>query len=161
MWTGVRQLTIGKRRHLDECEKLDYTKSIDINLHSPRTHYIQFQPSPMHVSDNKSILQKHFSFLQYCQGNLIYIACCPWSHGQEIVRLCPYLLSEFLAKGHWPRASRQLRLSVNVKGDNYMIFGIYLTVEENSSKTHLGDDLIKAVRPVIASNGSLSSKWGR
>ena len=31
--------------------------------------------------------------------------------------------------------------------------GIYFTTEENPEKPQLGDRLIKAVRPVIASNG--------
>ena len=31
--------------------------------------------------------------------------------------------------------------------------GIYLTAEENPGKLQLGDRLVKAVRPVIASNG--------
>ena len=56
--------------------------------------------------------------------------------------------------------SHQSRLSANDKGDNEMILGtvhrslgIYLTTEESSGKTKLGDRLMKAVRPVIASNG--------
>ena len=38
---------------------------------------------------------------------------------------------------------------------------ISLTAEENPGKPQLGDRLMKAVRAVIASNGSLTSKWGR
>ena len=47
-------------------------------------------------------------------------------------------------------------------GENEMISGavhrypgIYLTVEENSGKIQLGDNMMKAVRPVITSNGVL------
>ena len=72
----------------------------------------------------------------------------PWARNSEVVPL-----SSVRAPSQRPLAPSVTSVtSVNVKGDNYMIFGIYLTVEENSSKTHLGDDLIKAVRPVIASN---------
>ena len=64
------------------------------------------------------------------------------------------------SKGHLPRMSGQLRLSVNDKSDNEMIpgavqgsSGIYLTAEENPRKPQLGDSLIKAVQPAIFSKG--------
>ena len=38
--------------------------------------------------------------------------------------------------------------------------GIYLMAEENPGKSHLEERLIKAVRPVIVSNGSLTFKLG-
>ena len=47
--------------------------------------------------------------------------------GQKTLMLvwgCHQLLSEFLAKGHLPRVSRQSRLSANVKGDNELILGL-------------------------------------
>ena len=51
--------------------------------------------------------------------------------------------------------------SANDKGDNGMIPanlhrspGICLTAEEKPGKRQLGDRLIKAVRPIIASNGA-------
>ena len=69
----------------------------------------------------------------------------------------------FLTKGHLPRLSR--RQSANNKSDNEMILGsvhkspeICLTAEENPGKPLLEDRLMKAVRPVIASNGSHTSK---
>ena len=51
-----------------------------------------------------------------------------------------------LVKGHFPRVSRQSRLSANDKGDNEIIPGavhrypgIYLTAEEIPGKPQLGD----------------------
>ena len=56
--------------------------------------------------------------------------------------------------------SHKSRLPANDKGDNGIIQGavhkspgIYLTVRENSGKSHLGDRLIKVMGSVIASNG--------
>ena len=56
--------------------------------------------------------------------------------------------------------SRQSRLSANVKGDNEMMQGdvlrspgMCLMAAENTGKPQLGDSMVKAVRPVIASNG--------
>ena len=56
--------------------------------------------------------------------------------------------------------SCQSHLSANEKADNevklevsHRFLGIYLTVEENSGKRQLGNQQIKAVRPVIDSNG--------
>ena len=67
------------------------------------------------------------------------------------------LLSGLVANGHLPRFSRQ---SANGKGDNeiipgavYRSPGICLTVEKIPGKPQLGDHLMKAVRPVIASKG--------
>ena len=75
----------------------------------------------------------------------------------KLVWRCHQLLFEFLAIGYLPGVT-----SVGYKGDNEMISGtvhrypgMYLTDEENSQ---LRDSLIKAVRPVIASNGILTSK---
>ena len=63
---------------------------------------------------------------------------------------------------HLPRVSYQL---ANDKGDNEMIPEpmhkspvSYLMAEENPGKSQLGDCLMKAVTPVIASNGPLTSK---
>ena len=65
-------------------------------------------------------------------------------------------LSDSLANDHLPRVSR---LSANNNGDNEMIPeavhrspGIYLTTEENPEKPQLGNRLMKAVQPVIATN---------
>ena len=45
-------------------------------------------------------------------------------------------------------------MSANDKvGNEVRSSGIYLTAEENSGKPQLGDHLMKAVHPVIASNG--------
>ena len=59
-----------------------------------------------------------------------------------------------------PRRLRQSRLSANDKGDNevkpgagHKSPGIYLTAEENPGKPQLRDHLMRALRPVIASNG--------
>ena len=67
------------------------------------------------------------------------------------------LLSGCLANGHFPRVSRQSRLSANNKDDNEMkpaaehrLSGIYFKAEQNSQ---LGDRLMKAVQPSIVSNG--------
>ena len=56
--------------------------------------------------------------------------------------------------------SRHSRLSADFNGDNaikpgsvHISPGIYLMTEENPIKPQLGDHLMKAVRPVIASNG--------
>jgi hypothetical protein len=68
-----------------------------------------------------------------------------------------WLPSGFLANGHLPRMSRP---SANYKGDNevkpgavHRSTGICFTAEDNPGKSQLGDPLIKAARPVIASNG--------
>ena len=63
------------------------------------------------------------------------------------------LISGFL---QLPRVSRQSRLSVNVKvkqGAVRIFPDICHTVEENPGKLQLGDHLMKAVQPVISSNG--------
>ena len=59
---------------------------------------------------------------------------------------CHQLLSGFLANGHLPRVSPQSRLSASDKGDNEIIPGavhiypgIYLTAEENTAGSQLGD----------------------
>ena len=59
-----------------------------------------------------------------------------------------------------PRVSRQSCLSANDKGDNEVTTGavhrspgISLKAEENPGKSQLRDNLIKAVLPVINSNG--------
>ena len=76
---------------------------------------------------------------------------------------CHQILSEFLAKGHLLRVSHQSHLSSNDMGDEmipqavYWYPDIYLTVEENPGKRQLGDCLMKTVRPVIVSNGVLTS----
>ena len=64
---------------------------------------------------------------------------------------------EVIAKGHLPRVSYPS--VANDKGDNEIISGavrrssgIYLTAEETPGKSQLGDRLMKAERPVIASN---------
>ena len=44
-------------------------------------------------------------------------------------------------------------LSANGKGDVHSYPGIYLMVKENPGKHQLGDHLMKAVRPIIISNG--------
>ena len=74
-----------------------------------------------------------------------------------IVWRCHRLLSGFLAKDHLPRVSCQ---SVNDKGVNevkpgvlHRSPGICLRAVENPEKSQLGDRLMKAVRPVIASSG--------
>ena len=86
-------------------------------------------------------------------------ACSPRSHGLQpkSVWRCHQLLSVFRANDHLSRVSRQ---SANNKRDNEIIPGdvhrspwIYPSVEENPWKYQLGDRLLKAVRPVIASNG--------
>ena len=66
------------------------------------------------------------------------------------------------------RVSRQSSLLPNDKGDNEMIPGavhrspgIYHTAEENAGKPQLGDHLMKAVIPAIASNALLISKLCR
>ena len=59
-------------------------------------------------------------------------------------------MHRFLAKGLLPRVSR---LSGNDKGDNGVKPGSCLTSEENPGKLQLGDCLMKAVGPVISSNG--------
>ena len=88
-----------------------------------------------------------------------------WSHGllpKSFILVWPYhqLPPGFLANCHLPRVSRQSCLSANDKGDNKMepgavhiSLGIYLTAEKNTGKPQLGDHLMKAVRPIIASNG--------
>ena len=70
------------------------------------------------------------------------------------------LVRRFLANGHLPQMSRQSRLLANDKGDNEVKPGavhrwtdIYFTDEGNPGKPKLGDRLMKAVRPVIVSNG--------
>ena len=40
-----------------------------------------------------------------------------------------------------------------IPGDVHILSDIYLMAEENPGKPQLGDHLIKAVQPVIASNG--------
>ena len=83
----------------------------------------------------------------------------------KLVWRCHHILSRFLANGHLPRVSRQSLLSSNVKGDNkiksgavHRSSGIYFWAEENPRRSQLGDRLMKAVRPVIASNGVLYLK---
>ena len=73
---------------------------------------------------------------------------------------CHQLLSGFLVKSHLLRASHQSNRSDNDKGDSEMIPrtvhrspGINLPADENPGKPQLGDRLMKAVRPVIASDG--------
>ena len=65
-----------------------------------------------------------------------------------------------LTKDHLPRVSRQSHLSANDNGDNEMtqkavhrFASICLAAEENPGKPHLGDSKLKAVRPVVVSNG--------
>ena len=77
----------------------------------------------------------------------------------KIVWRCHQLLSRFLAKGHLLQASRQSRLSASDKGDNELMLrfmhrypGIYLMVQENPGKPQLGDRLMRAMGPLIASN---------
>ena len=55
------------------------------------------------------------------------------------------------------RLSSQSRLSANDKGDKDFINlnEIYLTAEENSEKLQLRENVMNAVRPVIASGGNL------
>ena len=79
-----------------------------------------------------------------------------------LVWRCYQLLSGFLAKDHLSRVSHRSRLSTDVKGDNEMIPGavhrspgIYLTAKENAQKTSARRPSMKAVRPVVASNGAL------
>ena len=67
-------------------------------------------------------------------------------------------MSGFLAIDHFPRVSRQSRLSAD-KSDNEMIPrsvagspSIYVTAEENTGKPQVGDRPINAVRPIITSN---------
>ena len=69
-------------------------------------------------------------------------------------------MSGFLANGNLPQLSRQSRLSANDKDDSEMIpgavpksQGIFLAAEENPGKPQLGNRVMKAVRPAIASNG--------
>ena len=75
------------------------------------------------------------------------------------VKLCLQRLSGFLVNDFLPRESSQSRLSANDKGENEMRPGtlhrssIYLTAEESPWKPLIGDRLIKAARPIIASNG--------
>ena len=72
--------------------------------------------------------------------------------------LCQYyqLLSEHLANGRLPWVSRQSAYDKDVElqgeGAVHRSPGIYLTTKENSGKARLGGRLMKAVRPVIASN---------
>ena len=78
----------------------------------------------------------------------------------KLVWRYPKLLSGFLANDHLSRVSRQSHLSANDKDDNEMIPGavhrspdICLTAEENLGETSARRLPIKAIRPVIASNG--------
>ena len=72
------------------------------------------------------------------------------------MRRCHQFLSGFLAKTQLSRVSR---LSDNYKGDNEIQGAVhtfpssFLKAEENPTKPQLGDRMMKAVRPVIASNG--------
>ena len=85
------------------------------------------------------------------------IFCCPWSHGLRpknlwLMWLCHQLLSGFLAKSHLPRISCQPRLSAN----NEMIpWAVHRSpgLSYGCGKPQLGDPLMKAMRPVISSNG--------
>ena len=89
--------------------------------------------------------------------------CCPWSYRlrpKKIFKSVPPADSGFLAIDHLPRVSHQSRLAANDKGDNEMITravhrsGIYLTVEETPLKTSVRIKSKKAVRSVIAKNGT-------
>ena len=84
----------------------------------------------------------------------------PWAATKKckIVWRCHQLLYGFLAIGPLSRVSRQSILSVYK--DDEMIqrvlhrsLGFYLSPEESPRKPPIGERLIKAVRPVIASNG--------
>ena len=77
-----------------------------------------------------------------------------------IINIIHRLLSGFLTTGHLPQVSPQSRLSTSAKSDNEMIPGtvhkspgIYQMAEENHGKPQLGDRLMKAVRPIVSSNG--------
>ena len=83
-----------------------------------------------------------------------------WAAVMESFVAVPPASVQLILKDHFPRVSRQSCLSANYKSDNEMIPGaahgspgIYLRTEENSENPKLGDRLMKALRPVIASNG--------
>ena len=64
----------------------------------------------------------------------------------------------FLANGHLPLVSRRSACKDDDEMKPCYVHrspGIYLMTEENPGKPQLGDRLMKAVRPVIASNGVL------
>ena len=97
--------------------------------------------------------------LQFYHTKLIYKYIRPVVHRSmgcsqknfKLVWQCHQFLSGFLAKGHLPRVSRQLRLSVMIRvimkwfQAVHRSPGICLTAEQNPRKPQLGDHLMKGL----------------
>ena len=86
-----------------------------------------------------------------CIVGILYY--CPQSFGLPVWQ-CHNFLSRLLANNHFTRASRLSDKCVDEMNPEavHRSPSIYLTVEENPGKSHLGKHL-KALRSVIATNG--------
>ena len=73
----------------------------------------------------------------------VHVAMGCGQRSSKLVWRCHQLLSGFLAQDHFPRVSRQSRLSANdnelIPGAVHNSLGIYLIAEENPGKPQLGD----------------------